>query len=144
MNSLITFLNTTGKSFVDFAGPMLIQSSLLIIVLFALDLLLRKKVRAVFRYCIWMLILVKLILPTTLSSPTSPGYWFTDKLPDIITQKPSIPSYSPPVLPHIEPAAENTPPVTAVAPSPPAGTIHAPAANIPAESISALSHTTIA
>ena len=76
MNSLITFLNTTGKTFVDFSIPMLIQSSVFIIVLLALDLLIRKKVRAVFRYCIWILVLVKLVLPTTLSSPTSVGYWF--------------------------------------------------------------------
>ena len=62
MNSLITFLNTTGKSFVDFAGPMLIQSSLLIIVLLALDLLARNKIRAVFRYCIWMLAMRKCVL----------------------------------------------------------------------------------
>jgi beta-lactamase regulating signal transducer with metallopeptidase domain len=144
MNSLITFLNTTGKSFVDFAGPMLIQSSLLIIVLFALDLLLRKKVRAVFRYCIWMLILVKLVLPTTLSSPTSLGYWFADKVPDIITQKPSIPEHIPPVLPHIEPAAENTLPLTTVAASPPSGTTDVPVANIPTEYIAAPSPPTTA
>jgi hypothetical protein len=47
-----------GKSFVDFSTSMLIQSSVLIVVLLALDLLLRKKVRAIFRYCIWMLVLV--------------------------------------------------------------------------------------
>ncbi|MHC4754557.1 MAG: M56 family metallopeptidase, partial [Planctomycetota bacterium] len=79
MDNLITFLNTTGKTFIDFSTPMLIQSSVLIIVLLIVDLLVRKKVRAVFRYCIWMLVLVKLVLPTTLSSPTGLGYWFGDK-----------------------------------------------------------------
>ena len=79
MDSLVTFLNSTGKSFIDFAGGMLIQSSVLIIVLLILDFVLRKKVRAVFRYGIWMLVLIKLVLPTTLSSPTGLGYWFGDR-----------------------------------------------------------------
>ncbi|MHC4638794.1 MAG: M56 family metallopeptidase, partial [Planctomycetota bacterium] len=79
MDNLITFLNTMGKTFIDFSMPMLIQSSVLIIILLIVDLLVRKKVRAVFRYCIWMLVLVKLVLPTTLSSPTGLGYWFGDK-----------------------------------------------------------------
>lgn len=87
MDGLITFLNSTGKSFVDFALPMLIQSSMLIIVLLGLDLILRKKAKAVLRYWIWMLVLVKLVLPTTFSSPTSPGYWFGGKLPGIVTEK---------------------------------------------------------
>jgi len=44
------------------------------------DFALRKKVRAVFRYWIWMLVLVKLILPTSLSTPLSLGYFFGDEL----------------------------------------------------------------
>ena len=68
------------RAFIDFAIPMLIQSSALIIILLALDLILRKRIRAVFRYWIWMIVLVKLILPPTLSLPTSPAYWFGDKI----------------------------------------------------------------
>ena len=76
---MITFIeqfNSVGKSFIDFVLPMLIQSSVLIIILLAIDMLLRKRIRAVFRYWIWMIVLVKLILPPTLSLPTSPAYWF--------------------------------------------------------------------
>ena len=80
MESFITFINTTGKSFIKFSTSMLIQSSVLIIILLLLDLLLRKKVRAVFLYFIWMLILVKLMLPTTLSSPTGLGYWLGSRV----------------------------------------------------------------
>jgi len=83
MDIFITLLNTTGKSFVQFAASMLLQSSVLIVVLLLLDFILRRRVRAVFRYCIWMLILVKLVLPTTLSFPTGLGYWFGEKLPAI-------------------------------------------------------------
>ena len=80
MNSIITFFNTTGKTFIDFSAPMLIQSSVLIIVLLVADMLLRKKVRAVFRYCVWILVLVKLVLPVTLSAPTGLGHWFGDEI----------------------------------------------------------------
>ena len=70
---LTDFMNSLGKEFVKTAWPMLIQSCVLIAVLFALDFLLQKKVRSVFRYCLWMLVLAKLILPATLSSPVSVG-----------------------------------------------------------------------
>ena len=75
MNEMIEQLNSAGASFVGFTLPMLIQSSLLIAVVLGLDLILRKRVRAVVRYCLWMLVLVKLMLPATLSAPTGIGYW---------------------------------------------------------------------
>jgi beta-lactamase regulating signal transducer with metallopeptidase domain/Tfp pilus assembly protein PilF len=80
MNTILEQINSTGSVFVKFALPMLVQSTVLIVVLLLADLLLRKKVRAVFRYWLWMLVLLKLILPTTLSSPIGLGSWFGDKL----------------------------------------------------------------
>ncbi len=73
MHTIIEQINSTGKGFVDFAWPMLLQSSALIAVLLLVDILLRRKVRAVFRYWLWMLIIIKLVLPTSLSSPVSVG-----------------------------------------------------------------------
>lgn len=107
MNGMITFLNTAGKSFIDFSASMLIQSSVIIILLLLLNVLLRKKVRAVFLYWIWMLILVKLVLPTTLSSPTGLGYWFGDKVSGIINQKTSISEQTVPI-PRREERVNNT------------------------------------
>jgi beta-lactamase regulating signal transducer with metallopeptidase domain len=52
---------------------MLVQSSVLIMILLAVDFLLHKKVRAVFRYWLWLLVLAKLILPPVLSFPVSIG-----------------------------------------------------------------------
>ena len=96
MDTFISHLNSTGKSFIDFSLPMLIQSGILIMILLGLDFILRKKVRAIFRYCIWMLVLVKLILPTTLSAPTGIGYWFGINIPPVIsTQSPSPPIAAP-------------------------------------------------
>ncbi|OQA01343.1 MAG: Methicillin resistance mecR1 protein [Planctomycetes bacterium ADurb.Bin412] len=78
LNSLISGLNQTGTWFGPYAFAMLIQSSILIVLLLGLDLLLRKHTRAVFRYCMWLLVLVKLILPPGLTSPASIGYWAGD------------------------------------------------------------------
>ncbi len=82
MGELVTVLNAAGGAFVAFAAHMLIQSSVLIILLAALDLVLRRRVKAVVRYWIWLLVLAKLLLPPSLSSPTSPVSWITDRLPE--------------------------------------------------------------
>ena len=46
---------------------MFLQSAILIALLFALDLALRKRVRATIRYAVWILALVKLALPPSLA-----------------------------------------------------------------------------
>jgi beta-lactamase regulating signal transducer with metallopeptidase domain/peroxiredoxin len=81
MSEFVSGMNSAGGAFVAFAVRMLIQSSVLILILLILDRLLRKRVRAVVRYWIWMLVLVKLLLPPSLSSPTSLAWWLGDKLP---------------------------------------------------------------
>jgi beta-lactamase regulating signal transducer with metallopeptidase domain len=80
MDAIFEQINSTGKAFINYAMPMLIQSSVLIIIFLVLDFLLRNRIRTVFRYWIWMIVLVKLMLPPTLSLPTSPSYWFGDKI----------------------------------------------------------------
>ena len=81
INNVLIGLNKVGGVFYDYAASVFIQSALLVILLFAIDLLLRKRVRAIFRYCVWLLVLVKLILPPMLSLPTGIGYWAGDHLP---------------------------------------------------------------
>jgi beta-lactamase regulating signal transducer with metallopeptidase domain len=83
MGELVTVLNAAGGAFVAFAAHMLIQSSVLIILLVALDLVLRRRVKAVVRYWIWLLVLAKLILPPSFSSPTGVAYWVGHKLPTL-------------------------------------------------------------
>jgi beta-lactamase regulating signal transducer with metallopeptidase domain len=75
----IEALNNWGTSFLNFALPMFLQSSLLIIVLFALDWFIRKRARAVFRYGLWMLVPIKLLLPPSLALPTGLAYWLPVK-----------------------------------------------------------------
>ena len=90
MDAILEQINSMGNAFVDFALPMLVQSSVLIVVLLGLDMILRKRVKAVFRYWIWMIVLLKLVLPTTLSSPTSPAYWLGNELHSMIPQEPFV------------------------------------------------------
>ena len=80
INDLLIVLNNTGSEFCNHALSMFAQSGVLIILLIIIDFMLRKKIRAVFRYCIWMLVFIKLILPPTLSLPTGIGYWCGDSL----------------------------------------------------------------
>jgi len=83
MGELVNLLNTAGGAFVAFAAHMLIQSSVLIALLAILDLVLRKRVKAVVRYWIWLLVLAKLVLPPSFSSPTGVAYWVGGKLPSL-------------------------------------------------------------
>ena len=80
MNAILEGINSVGRAFVEFAGPMLVQSSVLIAILLAGDFLLRRKVRAVLRYWLWMLVLVKMVLPISLTTPVSLGQWFGEQL----------------------------------------------------------------
>jgi beta-lactamase regulating signal transducer with metallopeptidase domain len=76
INNLTTALNGLGAGFCDYAWRMFIQTGVLIVALLVIELLIRKRVRSTFRYWMWMLVFVKLILPPTLSLPTGIGYWF--------------------------------------------------------------------
>ncbi len=117
MNSFIETLNQWGGNFLSFAWPALWQSSLLIAVLFALDFLLRRKLRASIRYALWLVVLVKLCLPPTLALPTSPAWWLRKIPPPAVvksearftvtyddTPLPQIPQIPPPVFTPPKPA----------------------------------------
>jgi general secretion pathway protein D len=75
MNLVIETLNVWADHALRFAWPMLWQSSLLIGLLFALDLLMRRKLRPAVRYALWLIVLVKLLVPPSLAFPTGPGWW---------------------------------------------------------------------
>ncbi|MGD2095674.1 MAG: M56 family metallopeptidase, partial [Phycisphaerales bacterium] len=80
INDCLMVSNDIGRNFCNYAGNVFIQSSVLIILLLLVDFMIRKRVRAMFRYWMWMLVFVKLILPPTLSLPTGVGYWCGDYL----------------------------------------------------------------
>src|SRR5579872_5505200 len=77
-------LNHLGAQFLAFAWPMLWQSSLLIAVVFAVDLMLARKLRASVRHALWFVVLVKLLLPPTLALPTSAVWWLFPAKPIVV------------------------------------------------------------
>ena len=93
MNSLIETLNHSGETFLDFAWPIAWQSGLLIAALLAFDFLFRRQVRASVRYAVWLVVLVKLIVPPTLALPTSPAWWLL-RQPPVIQIQPQMQNYT--------------------------------------------------
>ncbi len=55
---------------------LLMQSSVLILLIWVVEVLLRNRVHAGFRYGLWMLVLVKLVLPPTLYLPIALASWW--------------------------------------------------------------------
>ena len=81
VNALIKGLNNLGQAFSSHAAGMLLQSAALIGILLIVNFILRKRVKAVWRYCLWMLLFIKLVLPPSLASPTAIAWWLTDYQP---------------------------------------------------------------
>jgi len=75
MSSIIEALNRWGNQFVGLAWPIFWQSSVLILVVLAVDLVLRNKLRAAVRYALWLVVLLKLTLPASLALPTGLSWW---------------------------------------------------------------------
>jgi bla regulator protein BlaR1 len=73
MGTIISILNKAGEIFCQHGMTMLVQFGLLTSLLFLADILIRKRVKASLRYCLWILVLIKLVLPTTLTLPTGIG-----------------------------------------------------------------------
>ncbi|HET7625275.1 MAG TPA: M56 family metallopeptidase, partial [Verrucomicrobiae bacterium] len=110
MNSIVEFLNTGGGRLWHFAGPMLLQSSLLIAAMFALDRLFRRKIRAAIRYAAWLIVLVKLLVPPTLAFPTGAAWWLrhSESKPLALQSQTTVvvhygPMIAPPVFPKLQP-----------------------------------------
>jgi type II secretory pathway component GspD/PulD (secretin)/beta-lactamase regulating signal transducer with metallopeptidase domain len=112
MTTFIETLNQWGDHCLKLAWPMLWQSSLLITVIFVLEFALRRKIRAAIRYALWLVVLVKLLLPPSLALPTSPTWWIHPAAPPPVKSPPvsftvtygeqvapSFPLPPPPVIP---------------------------------------------
>lgn len=81
LNGLVTVVNHLGLEFWGHAAAMFVQSGILILLLFIIDFVLRRRVKAVFRYGLWMLVFAKLVLPTSFAFPTGVGYWLGEWWP---------------------------------------------------------------
>ncbi len=85
INNYLTALDSIGRGFCSYTAGIFIQASVLIVLLLVIDFLLRKRVRAVFRYCLWMLVFVKLVVPASFTLPTGIGYWMGDYFPSEVS-----------------------------------------------------------
>ncbi len=120
MNSIIESLNAWGARLLELAPTMLWQSSLLIAIVFAIDFAFRRKLRAAIRYALWLVVLVKLILPPTLALPTGAAWWLRSR-PVVTTQPVAHPirvTYANSIMPESDPE-----PAPAI-PAPPPPTPH--------------------
>ena len=109
MNTFVSWLNATGAVFCRHAFWMLIQTGILFGILWALDRLLRRSVKASFRYGLWLLILVKLLLPTDLALPSGIGYWFRLPAEKTAAVNEYLPTFEPPTISNTDPVATNSP-----------------------------------
>jgi len=124
MNTFITWLNTTGPAFCEHAFWMLVQTAILFGVLWMLDRMLHKSVKASFRYALWLLILVNLLLPVDLALPSGIGYWFhlPQEKSTVVTEY--LPAFEPPEAPAtnkpVPDTMQNKPQSTIPSPTAPA------------------------
>jgi beta-lactamase regulating signal transducer with metallopeptidase domain len=74
-SSFVSWFNDAGASATAVAVSMSVQLALLVGVLSGVDWLIRDRVRAALRHGLWMLVIIKLLLPVDLLSPTAIAYW---------------------------------------------------------------------
>ncbi len=68
---MINQLNDIAVVWFDWMLPVMIQTSALILIIAVIDLLIKKWAWPQLRYALWLLVIVKLLLPPTISSPGS-------------------------------------------------------------------------
>ncbi len=68
---MVEFINQIASAWWEWMWPMFWQVSLLVVLVWGIDILIRKWAWPQVRYTLWLLVLLKLILPPALSSPTS-------------------------------------------------------------------------
>jgi len=74
-NAVIEKLNIWSELPAHVAWPIFWQSSILIFGMFLLDVFLRRKIRPSMRHALWLVVLVKLVLPPSFALPTGLAWW---------------------------------------------------------------------
>ncbi len=85
MEFVIEHLNALGAQALSLAWPIFWQSSLLIALLLIADSILSRKVRPTVRYALWLIVLLKMILPPSLALPSAAAWWLR---PQVHTARP--------------------------------------------------------
>ena len=74
-SSFVLWFNDAGTSSTAVAVSMSVQLAVLVGLLSGVDWLIRHRARAALRHGLWMLVVIKLLLPVDLLSPTAIAYW---------------------------------------------------------------------
>jgi beta-lactamase regulating signal transducer with metallopeptidase domain len=81
---VLSFLNAVGAEAGLAALWITLQAAVLVGVLLVVDRLLRHRIRAALRHGLWMLVLLKFVLPPGLLSPTSLAFWIAPRFAEPI------------------------------------------------------------
>ena len=90
-DGVIEKLNLWADHLAGIAWPVIWQSTVLIVAMFLFDLLLRRRLRASVRHALWMVVLVKLLLPPSFALPTGIAWWLRPR--EVAPAKPPVASY---------------------------------------------------
>src|SRR5690242_2637166 len=90
-DAVIERLNLWGGHFVRIAWPLFWQSSLLIVGMFLLDIFLRRRLRPSVRHALWLVVLIKLLLPPSFALPCGIGWWLRPR--EVALAKKPVASY---------------------------------------------------
>ncbi len=101
LNAVVNGVNRAGTLHWDFASAMFAQTVALAAVLCLVELCLRPRVRAVVRYWLWALVILKLMLPVTLRTPASVAYW--------VVKEPAVVAHAPVAQAPAVPASQTLP-----------------------------------
>lgn len=72
---MLQFLQDAGHATLNVVLSSVVQAAALAVLIGAIDLSLGRRLRASLRQALWLLVVLKLILPPTLELPTSAAYW---------------------------------------------------------------------
>lgn len=122
---MLDFLNHLGTPAWHLARTMFFQTALLTAALALFDLIFGRRLRSALRYALWLLVVVKLLLPPSLLLPTGAGFWLGRWLAQPVVVQPPMPYQA--TVEEVEPtlAADLGPAVPATAPPPAALSLHA-------------------
>lgn len=72
---MLPLLQDAGHATLNVVLPAVVQAAALALLIGAIDLTLGRRLRASLRQALWLLVVLKLLLPPTLELPTSAAYW---------------------------------------------------------------------
>jgi beta-lactamase regulating signal transducer with metallopeptidase domain len=90
-DGVIERLNLWGDQIAHIAWPLFWQSSILIAGMFILDFFLRRRLRPSVRHALWLVVVVKLLLPPSFAMPSGIGWWLRPR--EVAPAKPPVASY---------------------------------------------------